>query len=88
MPYIATSDNRYIGEHSCNQYHYGNMDLVRPCCVNDCLKYKNMTIEKALTRYHPAYVMFTAAWNSLTDAEMAIVGDIVAIGHNEGFKAK
>jgi hypothetical protein len=64
------------------------MELVRDCCVADCLKYKNMTIDKSLTRYHPAYKMFEAAWNSLTDAERLLVGDITEIGCNEGFKAK
>jgi hypothetical protein len=87
MPYICTDNNRYIGEHSCNVYHYGDMTLVRDCCVNDALKYKQMTIENALTTSHPAYKMFTASWNSLTDAEMKIVGDIVYLGNSNGFKA-
>lgn len=87
MPYVCSDNNRYIGEHSCNIYHYGDMNLIRPCCVEDALKYKHMTIENALTKSHPAYKMFQAAYDSLTDKERELVGDIVTVGYNEGFKA-
>jgi hypothetical protein len=88
MPYICVSDGRYIGEHTCRNEHYGNMTLVRPCCVEDAKKYKALVLEKAMTREHPAYKMFVDAWNALTVAEMLIVGDIYPDGYNNGFKER
>lgn len=77
MPYICVSkDNRYIGEHICDNHHYGDMSIVRPCCVEDAKERKTDCIKYALTTNHPNYVIFEAAWNSLTDAEKEIVGDI------------
>jgi hypothetical protein len=86
MPYIAVSQNKYIGEHNCKNYHYGDMTLIRDCCVNDAKKYKQMTLENALTKSHPAYIMFISAYDNLTDSERLLVGDIVADGYNNGFK--
>jgi hypothetical protein len=76
MSYICVDNGRYIGEHNCNNYHYGNQTIVRPCCVEDCKKYKEQTLKVALTKYHPSYLMFRAAWGCLTDAERKIIGDI------------
>lgn len=88
MPYVAIGrNNRYLGEHDCKQYHYGDMSLVRPCCVEDAKRIKALVLRNALTSSHPAYQLFTVAWNSLTDAEMGLVGDIVPVGFNEGFVA-
>jgi hypothetical protein len=75
MPYICTQDNRYIGEHSCNKYHYGNMDIFRECCVNDCIKYALLADKNAITIYHPAVLMFESSWNSLTNKEMDYVSE-------------
>ena len=76
MPYVLTRDNRYIGEHDCHNHHYCNMNLVRPCCVADARKHKADTLRCAITDQHPSYAMFSAAWESLTDAERWQVGDI------------
>ena len=76
MPYICCDGNRYIGEHSCSHHHYGDMKLVRPCCVEDARKQKALTLRNAITTSHPAYRMFQDAWNCLTDAERWQVGDI------------
>jgi hypothetical protein len=79
MPYVATQDNRYIGEHSCSQYHYGKQDMVRPCCVADAIERKRNLLRVAMTDSHPAYTLWCAAWNSLTNAECWIVGDVRAV---------
>jgi hypothetical protein len=79
MPYVATDRNRYLGEHSCNQHHYGDQSLIRECCIDDARKYKALTLRNAITDQHPAYRLFLAAWNSLTDAERWQVGDIVPV---------
>lgn len=43
MPYICVSkDNRYIGEHICDNHHYGDMSIVRPCCVEDAKERKTV----------------------------------------------
>lgn len=73
MPYISTDGNRYLGEHSCNHYHYGNQTIVRNCCVEDAVFQIERANKNAFTRWHPAYQMATSAWNSLTDTEMRIV---------------
>lgn len=72
MPYVLVDQNRYIGEHSCNRYHYGDMTMVRECCVADCQKWAETAKRVAMTTAHPAYQMYQAAWNCLTDAEMAL----------------
>jgi hypothetical protein len=72
MAYITTVDNRYIGEHSCGLYHYGKMDLIRPCCVEDCKKQAANAARVAMTNQHPGYKMYQDAFNSLTDAEQAL----------------
>lgn len=76
MGYICVIDNRYIGEHSCGRWHYGDQTLVRDCCVDDARAQKANVMRVAITDQHPAYAMFSAAWNGLTDAERALVGDI------------
>lgn len=88
MPYITTINNKYIHEHDCSNYHYGNMDIIRQCCIDDANYLKGLVLEKALTTNHPAYVTFCDAWNALTDSERAIVGDIVYVGNSNGFKSK
>jgi hypothetical protein len=90
MPYIATYDNRYIAEHTCGRDHYGDMTMVRECCVEDAKSHKASVLRNAMTTSHPSYVAFVAAWNSLTDAEMHLVGDIRAVYDNgpAGFKEK
>ena len=76
MPYVCVDSNRYIGEHSCGRYHYGDMAMIRECCVEDCRKYAELTLKNATTTAHPAYRLYIAAWNSLTDAEQALVPNI------------
>lgn len=76
MPYICTESNRYITEHSCGCYHYGVQTVVRECCIEDAKRAKENLLRVALTTSHPAYAWFRDAWNSLTDAEMAVVGDV------------
>lgn len=76
MPYVSVSDsNRYLGEHTCHLYHYGDESVVRPCCVKDALARKENAQRVALTRSHPAVTIWLHAWNSLTTAEMALVGE-------------
>jgi hypothetical protein len=72
MPYIAMDNNRYLGEHSCGLYHYGDHTMVRKCCVEDCAKYAQLAMKNALTPYHPAYQIYKAAWGQLTDAEQKL----------------
>ena len=88
MPYITVHDGRYLAEHSCNNYHYGDMTKVRKCCVEDANKRKEDCLKYALTTSHPNYLVFVDSWNNLTDAERAIVGDIIQCpGIANGFKA-
>ena len=61
--------------HSCGRYHYGNMSLVRNCCVQHAQAVKANAQQVALTDAHPAYKLWVEAWNALTDAEMMQVGD-------------
>lgn len=72
MPYILVEQNRYIGEHSCGRYTYGDETMVRDCCVADCKKWAETAKRVAMTNAHPSYRLYTAAWNSLTFAEMAL----------------
>ena len=88
MPYICEYQGKYIGEHTCKQYHYGDMFVARDCCVSDCKHWKELTIKNATTVQHPAYRQFVSAWNELTDAEMEIVGDIVYDYSKGGFVDK
>jgi hypothetical protein len=83
MPYICVESNRYIGEHSCNRYHYGNQAMVRDCCVEDARKWAETARRVAMTDWHPAYRRYLAAWNSLTDAEMALVPSFTIYGNGE-----
>ncbi len=76
MPYILVINNRYIGEHACNHNHFGNQTVVRECCIQDALKWKDNTLKVALSTSHPSYEMFHAAYGSLTDAERVIVGNL------------
>ena len=85
MPYITVESNRYIGEHSCNQYHYGDMTLVRQCCVNDCQRHAQNVLRVAFTTAHPAYALYRDSWNALTDAEQALVPDLFYNGCAGGF---
>ena len=87
MPYVTVESNRYIGEHSCGKYHYGDMSVVRDCCVEDCQKWAQLAIDKAMTTSHPAYRMYVNAWNSLTNAEMALVPNLIHSGSQGGFRA-
>lgn len=79
MPYICTRDNVYLGEHSCRRYHYGDMTMVRDCCIADARKYKALALRNAITTSHTAYRLFAAAYGSLTDAEQWQVGDIMQV---------
>ena len=87
MPYIAMDGNRYLAEHSCGKYHYGNQAMIRQCCIDDCAKYAQLAVDKAMTMSHPAYQVYVAAWNSLTDAERAIAPDLT-YSLNDGFRIK
>lgn len=69
MPYVLVEHNRYIGEHDCHQHHFGDMTLVRECCVADCQHWNQVARKVAMSDQHPAYRMFRAAYESLTDAE-------------------
>ena len=84
MPYVLEEFGRYVGEHSCGIYHYGNMALVRPCCVEDCTRYANLALNNAMTDQHPAYRLYVTAFNALTDAERALVPDVFYAGANFG----
>lgn len=66
-------------DHSCGNYHYGDQTVVRPCCVEHAKEWKATTLRVAMTTQHAAYLIFQTAWNSLTDAERALVGDLVAV---------
>jgi hypothetical protein len=76
MPFICTDQNRYLGEHDCRRYHYGDMTLIRDCCVADALARRELADRVAMTRWHPAFQLFAAARGSLTDAELALVPDL------------
>lgn len=77
MPYITVRDNIYIHEHMCDTYHFGDMAVVRKCCVKDALMLKEFVLTKRFTASHLAYIAFIDAWNSLSYAEMVIVGNVV-----------
>lgn len=72
MPYVVTDEGRYLGEHDCNNYHYGEMWKIRECCLNDYLKRQYVANRVAMTKYHPSAQLAVASWNSLTDLEMTI----------------
>lgn len=76
MPYICVDANRYIGEHSCGRYHYGDQTMIRDCCIADALEARALADRVAMTRWHPAYQQFVAAYESLTDAERQSVPDL------------
>lgn len=75
MPYICTDQNRYIGEHDCGRYHFGDMTMIRECCVADARAHAALALRVAMTEHHPAMRMYRAAFNSLTDAEQQLVPD-------------
>lgn len=62
--------------HECGNYHYGNMSVVRECCVENVLHWKNLAIRNAFSTEHPVYRKYAIAWNELTDAEMSLVGEL------------
>ena len=76
MPYVASDGNRYLGEHTCGIHHYGDHSMVRECCIEDARKARRQRDRVAFTESHPASVLARAAWDSLTDAERAIVGPL------------
>lgn len=73
MPYVLTIDNRFVCEHSCGLYHYGDMTVVRECCMNDYTIHHTVARNKAMTNYHLAMEAMREAYNGLTDAERARV---------------
>ena len=87
MPYLCIYDNRRIGEHNCGLYPHGDQTLVRPCCVADCTKHAETALRVAMTDAHPSYRLYIAAWNALTDAEMALVPNVVYMGLERGLVA-
>jgi hypothetical protein len=87
MPYFLMENNRYIGEHDCRRDHYGDQTLVRDCCVADCTKHAETALRVAMTDAHPSYRLYIAAWNALTDAEMALVPNVVYMGLERGLVA-
>jgi hypothetical protein len=87
MPYLCMENNRRIGEHNCDLYHYGNQTVVRPCCVADCKHHAETALRVAMTDAHPSYRLYIAAWNALTDAEMALVPNVVYMGLERGLVA-
>jgi hypothetical protein len=87
MPYFLMENNRYIGEHDCRNYHYGDQTTIRLCCVADCIKHAETALRVAMTDAHPSYRLYIAAWNSLTDTEMALVPNVVYMGLERGLVA-
>lgn len=79
MPYICTDSNRYLGEHSCGHYHYGDQTLVRLCCVDDAKAAQMLAMRVAFTSSHPAAQLARAAQDALTEAELVMVGRMVAV---------
>jgi hypothetical protein len=73
MPYICEFGGRYIGEHSCGRYHYGDQTMVRDCCIADYRNRKALRDRVAFTDQHPAARLEITAWNALTEAELAIL---------------
>lgn len=69
MPYVVIDEGRYIGEHDCGNYHYGDPTLIRECCVADYLHWRETVERVAMSSGHPFILMQNAAWRSLTDAE-------------------
>jgi hypothetical protein len=61
--------------HNCKNYHYGNQELVRDCCVASCIEIHLLARKVALTEAHPAYVRAMEEWNALTTAECNKVMD-------------
>jgi len=87
MHYLCVYDNRQIGQHDCGLYHGGDQTVIRPCCVADCIKHAETALRVAMTDAHPSYRLDIAAWNSLTDAEMALVPNVVYMGLERGLVA-
>ncbi len=61
--------------HECGVYHYGNMEIVRQCCVDSCIVVHRLARKVALTDHHPACKRAEAEWNALSSAEMMLVMD-------------
>ena len=68
--------------HNCENYHYGNQQIVRTCCVEACCESHRVAKKVALTVHHPAYQRAINEWNSLSTAECSQVMDIL---ESEGF---
>lgn len=62
-------------EHYCGIHHYGDMTMVRECCVSYAKEVKENAQRVAMTDRHPGYRLWCDVWNGLTDAEMMLVGD-------------
>ena len=71
-------------DHQCGLYHYGDQSVVRPCCVENCRKWAQTALQVAFTDQHPAYRTYVEAWNSLSDAEMALVPSLYYSGIEGG----
>jgi hemerythrin-like domain-containing protein len=83
MPYVLVEHNRYIGEHTCGNHHFGNMALIRPCCVADCQHWAETAQRVAMSSEHPAYRTYLASFDALTDAEQKLVPDFYIDGRGE-----
>ena len=62
--------------HHCRP-HYGDHDLIRPCCVDAGVALKRQAQAVAFTDSHPAVRAFCEREAQLTDAEAARVGELV-----------
>lgn len=59
----------------CRNYHYGDMDLVRQCCVTESIYLHRLVRRVAITEHHPTARKCQEQWNDLTNAEMRLVMD-------------
>ena len=60
--------------HTCSNYHYGNRDAWRQCCVHAARTALALAQKVAITYSHPAADDFKMQWERLTDSERASLG--------------
>ena len=74
MPYVWQLVAAIKDENAkMDQYHYGDMSMVRQSYVDACILAKRTANKVAITSHHPAVKHYEALNNSLTDAEITLV---------------
>ena len=80
LPYVwdlVAAINQEARNMQEQEYHYGDMTMVRPKCVQEAIEARRLSNRVAITEHHPAARHYIALYNGLTDAEIELVVEAV-----------